>query len=84
MELRLGAGFPSKAAFMRELGSGVSKTTYNTAEKSERIDIAKAHLLVDDLNALLLRKDNPLTVKDLIRPDGAVSQRKPVEKDENG
>jgi hypothetical protein len=69
MELRLETGL-SKTAFRRKLGSSMSKTTYDRAENSERIDMTKVHLLVDDLNALLRRKDdNRLTVGDLTLPD---------------
>jgi hypothetical protein len=67
MKLRLEAGC-SKTDFRRELN--LSKTTHDKAEKGGRIDTTKAHMLVEDLNAVLRREgDNRLTVEDLILPD---------------
>jgi hypothetical protein len=70
-QLRLDSGLPSMAAFVKALGSDLKNTTYQVAEGSGRIDITKARLLVDDLNALLRPKagDPQITFKDLTLPE---------------
>jgi hypothetical protein len=73
-KLRLDAGYPSQAAFLKAMGSVVKKSTYNAAERIERIDRDQARLLVEEINALLCPKDlkkpkKPITFEDLTLPD---------------
>jgi hypothetical protein len=50
------------------MGSVLKKTTYNTAEGGGRIEEGQAHLLVQEINALLCPRDlkEPITFDNLI------------------